>query len=95
MSLSFSQKALLDLKEIYIYSLAQWSEPQAEKYYFEVIENCRKIKLFPSIGKLYTNVYSQPRGLKVNKHIIFYKIEVKSIRIIRILHESQDLKKVF
>lgn len=94
MSLSFSQKALLDLKEIYIYSLAQWSTPQAEKYYFEVIENCRKIVLFPSIGKLYTNVYSKPRGFKVQKHIVFYKIERKRIKVIRILHESQDLKKV-
>ncbi|MEN9742698.1 MAG: hypothetical protein RLZZ65_503 [Bacteroidota bacterium] len=95
MSLYFSQKALLDLKEIYIYSMAQWSVPQAEKYYFEVIETCRKIEVFPTIGKLYSNVFSQPRGFKVQKHIIYYKIEKGKIKVIRILHESQDLKRVF
>jgi toxin ParE1/3/4 len=95
MPLYFSQKALSDLKEIYTYSIAQWSESQANKYYFDLIQNCHKIQSFPLIGKIYSNVYSQPRGLKVHKHLVFYKIEKDSIRIIRILHESKDLKKNF
>jgi toxin ParE1/3/4 len=95
MPLYFSNKALTDLKEIYSYSIAQWSESQANKYYFDLIQNCHKIQSFPLIGKVYLNVYSQPRGLLVNKHVVFYKIEKDSIRIIRILHESKDLKKSF
>ena len=93
MSLFFSEKALWDLKEIYRYSSTQWSSSQADKYYFNLIYNCQKILHFPLLGKIYPTIYSQPRGLKVNKHIIFYKIEEKSIRIIRILHESKDLKR--
>jgi toxin ParE1/3/4 len=93
MSLFFSQKALSDLKEIYRYSTIQWSASQADKYYFDLIYHCQKLLHFPLLGKIYPTIYSQPRGLKVNKHIVFYKIEGKSIRIIRILHESKDLKK--
>lgn len=95
MPLYFSQKALLDLKEIYSYSLVQWSVSQAEKYYFDLTENCQKIQSFPLIGKTYSAIYSKPRGFKVHKHIIFYNIEKSSVQIIRILHESKDLKKNF
>ena len=93
--LVFSQKALLDLAEIHQYSVSQWSEHQADKYYFEIVQGCHHLTNFPKLGKKYAKLRSKPLGMKVLKHVIFYKSDKQNIYIIRVLHESMDLKKAF
>ena len=93
MQLVFSQTALFDLKQIHGYSAKTWSLRQADTYYFELIDNCKNLLKFPKLGKPYNKLKLKPFGFKVAKHIIFYKIEGQEIQIIRIIHESMDLKK--
>lgn len=95
MQLVFSQKALLDLAEIHQYSVSQWTEHQADKYYFEIVQGCHHLTNFPMLGKKYAKLRFKPLGLKVLKHVIFYKSDKQNIYIIRVLHESMDLKKAF
>ncbi len=86
-------KAVADLNSIWNYTADKWSEYQADKYYNLLIESFKDIANNPDLGKQYAEISSDLYGLKVNRHIIFYRaIENKPIEITRILHERMDLK---
>jgi toxin ParE1/3/4 len=87
------QEAINDLSDIWFYTLHKWSETQADKYYNEIKIACKEIGENPTIGKNYTDISEQLLGFKSGKHILFYhQISADEIEVIRILHESMDLK---
>ena len=87
------QEAINDLTDIWDYTLHEWSENQADKY-FEIIKlACQQIGKNPLAGKNYSEISKHLFGLKSGKHVIFYHlISEDEIEIIRILHEGMDLK---
>lgn len=88
-----TNKAVEDLTNIWDYTFDKWSENQADKYYEMLLENCQNIADHPKIGKKYEGVKNELLGLKVNRHIIFYRqIDNKQIEITRILHGRMDLE---
>ena len=87
------QKAIDDLNNIWVYSFEKWSENQANKYYFLIKYACNEIGKNPNLGKVYNEISENLCGLQSGKHIIFYQlISGEEIDVIRILHESMDLK---
>ncbi len=89
-----TNKAVADLSKIWEYTFEIWSEKQADKYYNELITNCEEIAENPDSGKNYEGISKQLLGIKVNRHIIFYRtISEDYVEITRILHERMDLKK--
>jgi toxin ParE1/3/4 len=88
-----SNKAVEDLSEIWEYTYETWSEGQADKYYDLLTNSFGEIVQNPELGKSYTEIDSAIWGLRVGKHIVFYRV-VKSgdIEIVRILHQRMDLK---
>lgn len=87
------QEAIDDLTDIWNYTLWEWSERQAEKYYEAIKFACKEIGENPGIGKNYTEISKHLFGLKSGRHIIFYhQISEDEIEVIRILHERMDLK---
>lgn len=87
------QKAIDDLNNIWVYSFEKWSENQANKYYSLIKYAFNEIGKNPSIGKVYTEISENLCGIKSGKHILFYQlISGEEIEVIRILHESMDLK---
>jgi toxin ParE1/3/4 len=89
-----TNKAVEDLSKIWAYTLETWSENQADRYYESLIANCQEIANDPLIGKSYEGINALLFGVKVNRHIIFYRIIDESyVEITRILHERMDLKK--
>ncbi len=88
-----TNKAVIDLTDIWDYTFDNWSERQADKYYQMLLDNCQAIAGKPTIGKNHEGILNRLFGLKIGRHIIFYRIESeKEILIIRILHEQMDLK---
>ncbi len=88
-----TNKAVEDLAGIWEYTFDKWSEKQADRYYKMLLDNCQDIANNPELGKNYQGIASELFGLKVNRHIIFYrKLDNKPIEITRILHERMDLK---
>ncbi|MCC6251384.1 MAG: type II toxin-antitoxin system RelE/ParE family toxin [Bacteroidia bacterium] len=88
-----TNKAVEDLTNIWNYTFDKWSENQADKYYKMLLENCQNIADNPKIGKKYEVVNNELLGLKINRHIIFYRyLDKKQIEITRILHERMDLE---
>lgn len=90
----FTKKAVEDISEIWDYTIKTWSEYQAEKYYIKLIDTCKLIAEDIQIGKKYDEIMPGIFGLKISKHIIFYrKLKPGNIEIVRILHGKMDLKK--
>jgi len=86
------RKAIEDLNTIWNYTLENWSEKHADKYYSLIKMACSWIGENPDIGKEYEGVDPNLLGLKSEKHIIFYQvISSRRIEVIRILHERMDL----
>ena len=90
---NLTNKAVEDLTRIWDYTFDKWSEQQADKYYEVLLEGCQDIANNPDLGRNYTSVKNELFGLKINRHIIFYrKFNDKPTEITRILHERMDLK---
>lgn len=88
-----TNEAVEDLTKIWDYTIDKWSEKQADSYYEMLLKNCQHIADDPNIGRNYEGIRNDLFGLKVNRHIIFYrKLSNKPIEITRILHELMDLK---
>jgi toxin ParE1/3/4 len=89
----FTNSALEDLTEIWDYTVSQWSENQAEKYYNLIMASCMDLANNPQLGKSYAVVLQNILGYKCGEHIIFYQEITKSeIEIVRVLHGMMDLK---
>ena len=89
-----TNKAVEDLSKIWDYTFEVWSEQQADKYYDGLIFNCQEIAKNPDLGKTYEGISKQLLGMKVNRHIIFYRtLSQDFVEITRILHERMDLRK--
>ena len=89
-----TNKAVEDLSGIWDYTIENWYELQADRYYDMLLGSCQDIADNPDLGKNYDGVTADLLGLKSNRHIIFYrKLTDKPIEITRILHERMDLKK--
>ncbi len=92
-NIKFTNKAKTDLEEIWEYSYETWSEKQSDKYYLESTNKCHELKLDFEQGRDYSKLIVNLKGIKINKHIIFYRLlNHDMIEIERILHEKMDLK---
>jgi toxin ParE1/3/4 len=88
-----SKRAFEDLTEIWNYTFDEWSEEQADSYYFLLLNSCEYLAKNPKRGKKYDVVMKNLLGYKSNQHIIFYLIlSNNEIEIVRILHGNMDLK---
>ena len=88
-----TNKAKLDLIDIWDYTSEVWSENQAQKYYDQLIDSFVYITQNLKAGKDYSEVKESLFGIKVGRHIVFYLIEdKKSVVIVRILHERMDIE---
>ena len=89
-----TNKAVSDLNGIWEYTIINWGEKQADKYYNMLLDTCQDIADNPKLGKNYEGIKSELFGLKANRHVIFYRrSNAQPIEITRILHERMDLKK--
>jgi toxin ParE1/3/4 len=88
-----TKKAVADLSDIWNYTYNVWSENQANQYYTQLIRSFDALVQNPSLGKSYREIDRSISGLKVGKHIVFYRVVPSAdIEVIRILHQGMDLK---
>jgi toxin ParE1/3/4 len=88
-----TNKAVLDLSAIWEYTVDTWSEKQADKYYFMLLDTSQDLANGKVKGKKYPEIDIEIFGFRAGQHILFYrKLSVDKIEIARILHTQMDLK---
>lgn len=88
-----TNKAVEDLADIWEYTYDTWSERQADKYHEMLTSSFQEILEYPDSGKQYPEIDTSVMGLRVGKHIVFYRIVLSNdIEILRILHQRMHLK---
>ncbi|MFW0715495.1 type II toxin-antitoxin system RelE/ParE family toxin [Pedobacter sp. N23S346] len=92
-ALIYSELALVDLENIWLYTYNNWSKDQADRYYSILIAECQYISQNFNQGKNIDFVLKGYRSWQVKSHLIFYKLnDAGSVEIIRILHKMMDIK---
>jgi toxin ParE1/3/4 len=92
-SYTLTNKAVLDLSEIWEYTVETWSERQADKYYLMLLDFCQDLADGKVTGKNYLEINSKIFGFKAGQYILFYrKLSADKVEIARILHAKMELK---
>jgi toxin ParE1/3/4 len=92
-SYTLTNKAVLDLSAIWTYTVDTWSERQADKYYFMLLDACQDLADGKVAGRNYPEINTEIFGFRAGQHILFYRhAGANTIEIARILHAQMDLK---
>lgn len=51
-----TNKAVKDLSKIWDYTFEVWSENQADKYYYMLLDYCQALADKPGLGKIYNEI---------------------------------------
>ena len=87
-----TNKAVEDLSTIWDYTFEVWSEMQADKYYFMLLDYCEDLANNSITGKHYIEISNDILGFRAGQHIIFYKKLKNKVEVARILHSRMNLK---
>lgn len=87
----FKEEAILDLENIWLYTLDTWSLKQADRYYSLIIKEIEFLTTQPKSGKNQHFILKGYWSCKIKSHIIFYRFSEKELEVIRILHERMDI----
>jgi toxin ParE1/3/4 len=88
-----TNKAVDDLSGIWDYTFGVWSENQADKYYYMLLDACQDLADHKVFGRHYHQISLELFGFRVGQHIVFYRqVKVGKLEVARILHSRMDLK---
>jgi len=81
-----------DMEGVWTYSATQWSSVQAEAYTRELLIAFHDLAAGRRVGTPITARRNYLR-LLVGSHAIFYQMTDTSVDIIRVLHQSMDVRR--
>lgn len=84
-----------DLIGIYTYTLQKWGVVKAEKYIKNLYDRFNWLADNPMLGINQEAIKIDYRSYFEGSHSIFYLIDKKSIEIIGIIHQNEDVNKRF
>ena len=86
-----SQNAREDLGQIWQFGAGRWSPEQGDSYantlfsaIFDLADNPLTAPIDDSLGSGY-------RRLVVGAHVVFYRVELDVVEVVRVLHQSRDV----
>ncbi|WP_439132246.1 type II toxin-antitoxin system RelE/ParE family toxin [Polaribacter sp.] len=94
-SYELSIEADFDLEEIFDYTEKKHSYEQAIKYLTELDYVFNQLVFNPEIGRKRDEIKQGLYSITEQEHLIFYRILLNRIRIIRVLHGSKDILRNF
>jgi len=89
-----SRQAEQDLEDIWVY-LQQQDKLQADIKISQILNRFPMLSQFPDMGRKRDDLAIGLKSFPVQPYIIFYTKASNSIEIIRILHQSRDIDKLF
>ncbi|NCC85319.1 MAG: type II toxin-antitoxin system RelE/ParE family toxin [Clostridia bacterium] len=83
-------RARQDLKDIWRYSFETWGEIQADTYLAELDAGIACLRTNAALGKPRDDLRPGYRSLRINEHMIYYRVTPSVIRVVRVLHVRMD-----
>ncbi|CAD7809995.1 Toxin ParE1 [Chryseobacterium aquaeductus] len=90
-----SEFADKDLEDIFDYTSLNFGFDQAEKYLLEIEDVFQNLVENPESGRKRNEIKAGLYSFPKDNHVIFYRILDFHIRIVRVLHGSRDIPKLF
>ena len=84
-------QAVEDLQGIYDYTLQEYGIKQAAMYLTQLKEGMIILSENMKLGIVPNEIRKGLRSFTKDKHVIFYRIVKKRIRIVRVLHGNMDI----
>ena len=78
LKLKLSRAAQQHLEDIWLYTISEWGEDQAEKYVALIEKALSLLADNPYVGKVRPDVKPGYRALQAGKHLIFYSVSIPS-----------------
>ncbi len=91
---NISQLAAQDLEDIWVY-LAQNNQIAADKQIATILNRLPMLAQFPDLGQMRDDLGSKLRSFPVKPYIVFYIKLDDGIEVVRILHNSRDIDRLF
>jgi toxin ParE1/3/4 len=89
-----SQLAEQDLEDIWVY-LAQNNQIAADKQIANILNRLPMLAQFPDMGQVRDDLVEKLRSFLVKPYIVFYIKLDDGIEVVRILHHSRDIDRLF
>ena len=89
-----SHQAAQDIEDIWNY-LAQENLEAADNILDKLRERFVLLTKFPELGRVRPDLAPSVRGFPVGNYIIFYRPLEPGIEIVRVLHGSRNLRRIF
>jgi toxin ParE1/3/4 len=89
--LEVSAAAENDLDEILTYSTIRFGDPVATDYFFGFHDSFDRLLRNPRLGRSTEEAGRDVRCLSYRRHRIFYEVDRRTVRILRVLHQSMDV----
>ena len=88
-----SSQTEVDLIDIWLYGNERWGAKQADLYLDQLDAGLNHLSQFPALGTECSELRNGYRVFEIGQHMVFYKIDMQIINVIRVLHQSMDFER--
>ena len=92
--LRLSPRASSDLIEIWSY-IADDSEANADRFIDKIYETIELLVRQPGLGRHRDELAPRILSFPVGRYIIFYRVVIGAIEVVRVLHGARDIEDIF
>ncbi len=89
--LVLAPEAKRDFRDILMFTERRWDKEQRSRYKARLDQSLRDLTRFPARGRSRDDVLPGLRGLPVESHIVYYRVDDQAINVVRILHGAMDV----
>jgi toxin ParE1/3/4 len=89
-SVILSPGAQADYEDILIYTSQQWGPAQRDRYAAKLDKAIAGLADFPEAGQRCAQLFAGCRTRRIERHVLYYRVENDAIEVLRVLHERTD-----
>jgi toxin ParE1/3/4 len=93
--LIWSDEAEADLLAIWRYGADEWSPTVADDHLADIDRTCQLLIEAPDLGRARDELMVGVRSIPLDPHVVFYRISVAGIEILRVLNQREDISHIF
>jgi toxin ParE1/3/4 len=79
-----------DVRSILLHTSQRWGFAQRDAYREALDQACTTLSGNPLIGRARDEIAPNLRSHNVQQHVIYYRVEVETVTVLRVLHMKMD-----